>query len=149
MSQTTVSMEEIEWKGVPIKHCEFIRAQRKFSNMSRSDIEDTINNVTLSNLSEEDRDFIVKNISPTLEECIGGSRETRTTYLYNLMKLITYRYKQYKMKEIDAVKSSDLQKHEEYTQRVFHHYEALRRLKMHLIGGKELMFRDMPEVEVS
>jgi hypothetical protein len=141
-------MEEIPWKGVPIKHCEFIRAQRKFSNMSRSEIEDTINNVILSNLSGEDRDFILKNISPSFEDCIGGSKETRTTYLYNLIKLIVHRYKQYKMKEIDAVKRSDLQKYEEYSQKVFHHYEALRRLKMRLIGGKELLLRDMPQVEV-
>ena len=149
MGQTAVSMEEIEWKGVPIKHCEFIRAERKFSSMSKSDIEDTVNNVTLSNLAGEDRDFIARNISPTLEECIVGSRETRTTYLYNLMKLIVYSYKQYKIKEIDAVKNSDVKRHEECAQRVFHHFEALKRLKMHLIMGKELMLRDMPEIEVS
>lgn len=140
-----MNIEEIEWKGVPIKHCEFIRAERRFSKMNPSDVEDTIYNVTLSNLSEDDREFILKNISPSFEDCIKG---LRVTYLYNLMKLITYRYKQYKIKEINAEKSSDIQKREEYAQRALQHYEALRRLKRHLIYGRDLMLRDMPQVEV-
>ncbi|MEM3583747.1 MAG: hypothetical protein QW193_00480 [Nitrososphaerales archaeon] len=145
LGQDTVNIEEIPWEGVPIKHCEFIRAERRFSKMNPSEVWDTIYNVTLTNLSEEDRDFILKNISPSFEDCIKG---LRVTYLYNLMKLITYRYKQYKIKEINAEKSSDLQKREEYAQRAFSHYEALRSLKRHLIYGRDLMLRDMPKVEV-
>jgi hypothetical protein len=64
------------------------------------------------------------------------------------MKLITYRYKQYKIEEIKAEKSSDVQKREEYAKRALDHYEALRRLKRHLLLGRDLLLRDMPQVEV-
>ena len=148
MSQTTAKLEEIEWdwKSAPIKHCEFIRSSNKFSHLSHSDIENIVNNVTLGSLSNEDREFIVKNMSPTLEECIKGSRGTKRTYLHNLMILITYGYKQSKIK---AMKSPDMFERDKYYQKVFHHYEALRNLKKSLMAGKELLLRDMPEVKVS
>ncbi|MCP8304851.1 MAG: hypothetical protein H3Z50_05215 [archaeon] len=147
MSQTTVDIDEIEWGDTPIKHCEFIRSTRRISSMKPEDIEDMVVNATLGSLSREDKEFIVRNMAPTLEECIKGSKQTRITYLYNLMKLLTYRYKMYKNLFYGAVKASDLVKTEEYHQRVFHHYEALRSLKKRLIGGKELLLRDMPKVE--
>lgn len=147
LAKATVKLEEIEWdwKSAPIKHCEFIRSSKKFTHMSRSDIENIVNNVTLGSLSKEDREYIAKNISPTLEECIKGSRGTKKNYLHNLMILITYRYKQYKIK---AMKSPDVFERDKYYQKTFQHYEALRNLKKSLMAGKELLLRDMPRIEI-
>ncbi|MCP8311189.1 MAG: hypothetical protein L6N94_06795 [Candidatus Methylarchaceae archaeon HK01M] len=147
MSQAAVDINEIEWGDTPIKHCEFIRSTRKISSMKPEDVEDVVINATLGSLSREDKQFIIRNMTPALEECIKGSKQTRITYLHNLMKLLTYRYKMYKGLFYGAVKASDLVKAEEYNQRVFHHYEALRCLKKRLIAGKELLLRDMPKVE--
>jgi len=146
MSEST-NIEDIEWGDTPIKHCEFIRASRKISSMKTEDLEDMVTYLSLGSLSKEDYDFISKNISPTLKEAIEGSKQTRITFLHNLMKLISYRYKLYKRLFYDAVKNSDIAKADEYTYRIFHHYEALRNLKKRLIGGKEILLRDMPKVE--
>ena len=42
MAETSLNIDEIEWKGVPIKYCEFKRAYKDFVNMARSDMEYTI-----------------------------------------------------------------------------------------------------------
>jgi len=148
MSQTTINIEDIEWKDTPIKHCEFIRSSRRISSMKPEDLEDMVMNITLGSLSREDKDFIIRNMTPTLDECIKGSKQTRIDYLHKLMKLLNYRYKTYKSLFYSAVKNSDIVKADENNQRVFHHYEALRSLKKRLIGGKELLLRDMPKVEL-
>jgi len=147
-SQATVDVREVEWLDTPIKHCEFIRSTRRISNMKPKDLEDMYMNITLGSLSREDKEFIVRSMSPTIEECIEGSKQTRISFIYNLMKLLSYRYKMYKKLYYSAVKNADVIMADEYNMRVFCHYEALRSLKKRLIGGKELLFRDMPKVEI-
>lgn len=44
MGGSVLDVEEIEWKGVPIKYCEFKRACKDFIAMDRADMEYIIMN---------------------------------------------------------------------------------------------------------
>ncbi|MEN3037122.1 MAG: hypothetical protein ABC588_07210, partial [Candidatus Methanosuratincola petrocarbonis] len=99
----------------------------------------------LSSLPVEDKNFIENNISPTLMETLTGKIEDKTEYLWNLIKLIMYNYKKYKLQFYEAVKDADLAKVLFLEKKLFFHYEALRNIKKRLIGGKDLMYIDMPE----
>jgi hypothetical protein len=143
MNQAIINVDEVEWKGVPIKHCEFKRASKDLIAMDRSDLEYVIMKVTLGCLAGEDRDIIIRSMSPTLSECIKGSKDTKMNYLANLMKLIVFRYKQHKL---EALRSSSIFS-EPYDVRAHQHYEALRSLKESLICGRSLLEREMPEVK--
>lgn len=72
MEETPLNIDEIEWKDVPIKYCEFKRAYKDLVNMERSEMEYTVKDLTLACVSEEDRDIIIRTMSPTLGECMGG-----------------------------------------------------------------------------
>ncbi|MEN3017383.1 MAG: hypothetical protein ABC612_08280 [Candidatus Methanosuratincola petrocarbonis] len=146
MADDSASSLELTWKsvGVPIKRCEFIRARKKFINISNVELEDLISSV-LSSLPVEDKNFIENNISPTLMETLTGKIEDKTEYLWNLIKLIMYNYKKYKLQFYEAVKDADLAKVLFLEKKLFFHYEALRNIKKRLIGGKDLMYIDMPE----
>ncbi len=85
MEETSLNIDQIEWKGVPIKYCEFKRAYKNFVKMVRSDMEYIIMDLTLACVCEEDRDIIVRTMSPTLGECMEGSRDTKRTYFHNLI----------------------------------------------------------------
>ena len=143
MEETSLNIDEIEWKGVPIKYCEFKRANKNFVYMARSDMEYIIMDLTLACVCEEDRDIIIRTMSPTLGECMEGSRDTKRTYLHSLMKLIVFRYKQLKL---GGIRSSGHLR-DEHERRAHQHYEALRSLKESLILGRSLLERDMPEVK--
>jgi len=71
MEEISLNIDEIEWKGVPIKYCEFKRAYKDFGNMERSDMEYPVKDLTLACVSEEDRDIIIRTMSPTLGECMA------------------------------------------------------------------------------
>lgn len=145
MEEEPLNIDELQWKDVPIKYCAFKRACKEFLFMASEDMEFIITGPTLGGLSEEDRDIIMRVMSPTLEECKVGSRDTKTTYLQNLMMLIVYRYKQITLMELKS--SSHLK--EEYGKRSYEHYEALRNLKEALILGRSLDEGEMPEVKAT
>ncbi len=72
MEETPLNIDEIEWKGVSIKYCEFKRAYKDLVNMERSDMEYTVKDLTLGCVSNKDRDIIIRTMSPTFGECMGG-----------------------------------------------------------------------------
>lgn len=145
MEEKSLNIDEIQWTDVPIKYCAFKRACKEFLFMPPADMEFIITGRTLVVLPEEDRQIITGVMSPTLEECMEGSADTKRTYLHNLMKLLVYRYKRLKLMELQS--SSHLK--EEYGKRSYEHYEALRNLKEALILGRSLEEREMPEVKVN
>jgi hypothetical protein len=146
VSYKVSSLVEENWKSlkVPIKRCEFYRARGNLLALSPDDFEHLVSFV-LSSLPEEDRKFIEQNISPKLTEALKGGEEDKSNFLWNLVKLIMYNYKKYKLQFYDAVRSADLKKALLLEKNVFFHYEALRNLKRSLLGGKDLMYIDMPE----
>ena len=52
MEETSLNIDEIEWRGVPIKYCEFKRASKDFVSMARSDMEYIIMGLVLACVSE-------------------------------------------------------------------------------------------------
>jgi hypothetical protein len=138
---------EFTWESVevPIKRCEFIRARRRFIGMPNAELDDLVSSLVLASLAADDREFIVNNMSPTLEEALNGTAEDKTNYLWYLMKMIMYNYRKYKLLFYESVKNADLPKALFCERRIFFHYEALRNLKRKLMGGKDLMYIDMPE----
>lgn len=144
MSENSLNIDDIEWKGVPIKFCEFKRASKDFIAMHCSDVEYVIMQITLGCLSGEDRAIMIRTMSPTLRECIEGSKNTKIDYLANLMKLIVFRYKQHKLEALRSPRNVS----DQYEVRAHQHYEALRSLKESLICGRSLFEKEMPEVKV-
>ena len=150
MSVQTINPYEISWEkvAVPIKRCEFIRARRRFITLSGDELKDVVSNLVLGSLAAADREFIVSNMAASLDEVAAGSDELKTNFLWDLMKLIMYKYREYKLQFYDAVKKADLEKAMFTQRRMFFHYEAIRTLKRRLMCGKDLMFIDMPEYPI-
>lgn len=148
MSETTLVWEDIGWGQIPIKHCEFIRSTRRLASLRPSELEEIIGNLTLGSLCKEDYDFVLSNLTPTIEEAYNASKETRVIFLHNLLRLLSFGYRKYKIEYYKAIKEGDITKVEEFNFRVFQHYEAIRNLKKSLIAGKDLLYRDMPIVEI-
>lgn len=113
--------------------------------MPNAELDDLVSSLVLASLAADDREFIVNNMSPTLEEALNGTAEDKTNYLWYLMKMIMYNYRKYKLLFYESVKNADLPKALFCERRIFFHYEALRNLKRKLMGGKDLMYIDMPE----
>lgn len=150
LSAQTLDIHKISWEevAVPIKKCEFIRARRRFLTLSAAELKEIVLNLVLGSIAAEDREFILKNMAISLDEAASGSDEVRTNFLWDLMKLIMYKYREYKLLFYRAVKNSDIDKASIAQRRIFFQYEALRTLKRRLMGGKDLMYIDMPEYPI-
>jgi len=150
LSAKTIIPSEISWEAVavPIKKCEFIRARRRLLTLSSDELKDVVINLVLGSVAAVDREFILNSLSVDIEEVANGSDEVRTNFLWDLMKLIMYKYKEYKLQFYAAVKNADLETALFAQRRIFFQYEALRTLKRRLMGGKDLMYIDMPEYAI-
>ena len=142
---------QVKWEDVkvPIKRCEFIKTRVRFINMTNEDLNETISNLVLGSLAAPDREFIVKNLNISLDEAINGTDAVKTEFLWDLMKLIMFKYREYKLLFYDAVRNANIEKALSAQERIFFHYEALRNLKRRLLGGKDLLYIDMPDYRTS
>lgn len=143
-----IKSSDFNWNvvEVPLKRCEFIRARKKFLSLSVEEANSLIATL-LSSLPPDDQKFVLSNVIPTFNEIVFGSDDEKTHFLWSLIKIIMYRYRSYKKIFYEAVKNSDIDTANEAVTGIFCHYEAMRILKKSLIGGKELLFRDMPSFQ--
>jgi hypothetical protein len=65
MEETSLNIDEIKWRSVPIKYCEFKKACKDFISMERSDMEYSVKDLTLGCVFKKDRDIIIRTMLPT------------------------------------------------------------------------------------
>jgi|Deesub1362A_J573_1020465.scaffolds.fasta_scaffold00448_38 hypothetical protein len=139
-------LEDVDWEElrVPVKRCEFNRARKRFMTLGAKEVREIVTEA-LRLLPAEDREFILRNMTIPMDGATEKSAEIRSDFLWDLIRLIMWKYREYKLLFYKAVVNAELERAIFVQRRIFSCYEALRSLKKRLLGGKDIMYIDMPE----